>query len=172
MPRDSPTVGKGAMRTVLAIATSMKWVIKTTDINFAFLQGKELDREVHLRPPVESHTPSNIIWKLKHGLYDLKDGSRQFFISVKEELLKLGFKQCTLDPAISYVRKDEKLRGIICCHVDDFLHSGDMYFETFIQKLRQRFYAGKVEEKVFRYIGFKVEQRENGIILDQIGLYV
>ena len=42
-----------------------------------------------------------------------------------------------------------------------------MYFETFIQKLRERFYAGKVEEKVFGYIGFKVEQRENGIILDQ-----
>ena len=165
MPRDSPTVGKGAMRTVLA--ASITWVIKTTDIKSAFLQGKELDREIYLRPPVESHTPSNVILKLKHGLYGLKDGARQFFISVKEELLKLGFKQCTLDPAIFYVRKGEKLRGIICCHVDDFLHSGDMYFETFIQKLRQRFYAGKVEEKVFRYIGFKVEQRENGIILDQ-----
>ena len=95
MPGDSPTVGKGAMRTVLAIAASMKWVIKTTDIKSAFLQGKELDREVYLRPPVESHTPSNIIWKLKHGLYCLKDGARQFFVSVKEELLKLGFKQCT-----------------------------------------------------------------------------
>ena len=98
----------------------------------AFLQGKELKREVYLRPPVESHNPSNIMWKLKHRFYGLKDGARQFFISVKEELLKLGFKQCTLDPAIFYVRKDEKLRGIICCHVDDFLHSGDMYFETFI----------------------------------------
>ena len=86
MPRDSPTVGKGAMHTVLTIAASMKWVIKTTDIKSAFLQGKELDREVYLRPPVESHIPSNIIWKLKHGLYGLKDGARQFFISVKEEL--------------------------------------------------------------------------------------
>ena len=83
VPRDSPTVGKGAMSTVLAIAASMKWVIKTTDIKSAFLQGKELDREVYLRPPVESHTPSNIIWKLKHGLYGQKDGARQFFISVK-----------------------------------------------------------------------------------------
>ena len=61
---------------------------KTTDIKSAFLQGKELDCEVYHRPPVESHTPSNITWKLKHGLYGLKDGARQFFISVKEELLK------------------------------------------------------------------------------------
>ena len=108
LPKDSPTVGKGAM--VLAIASSMKWMIKTTDIKSAFLQGKELDRDVYLRPTAESHTPSNMIWKLKHGLYGLKDGAQQFFISVKEELLKLGFKQCTLDPAIFYLHKDGKLK--------------------------------------------------------------
>ena len=48
-----------------------------------------------------------------------------------------------------------------------FLHAGDPYFETLVKKLRQRFYAGKVEEKMFRFIGFKVEQNESGIILDQ-----
>ena len=53
-----------------------------------------------------------MIWKLKHGLYGLKDGARQFFISVKEELLKLGIKQCLLDPAIFYLHKDGKLEGI------------------------------------------------------------
>ena len=98
--------------------------MKTTDIKSAFLQGKELDRDVYIRPPRESQTPSNMIWKLKHGLYGLKDWARIFFISVKEELLKLGFRQCTLDPAIFYVHKDGKLRGIICCHVDDFLACG------------------------------------------------
>ena len=167
MPKDSPTVGKGAMRMILAVASSMKWIIKTTDIKSAFLQGKELDRDVYLRPPAESHTPNNMIWKLKHGLYGLKDGARQFFVSVKEELLKLGFKQCLLDPAIFFLHKDGKLDGIICCHVDDFLHSGGRYFETLIRKLRKRFYAGKVEEKCFKYIGFKVKQKENVIILDQ-----
>ena len=95
LPKNSPTVGKGAMRMVLAIASSMKWMIKATDIKSAFLQGTELNHDVYLRPPAESHIPSNMIWKLKHGLYELKDGARQFFISVKEELLKLGFKQCT-----------------------------------------------------------------------------
>ena len=41
------------------------------------------------------------------------------------------------------MHKDGKLRGIICCHVDDFLHAGDQYFETLIKKLRQRFHAGE-----------------------------
>ena len=44
---------------------------------------------------------------------------------------------------------------------------GGIYFETLIRKLRQRFYAGKVEEKCFKYIGFNVKQNENAIILDQ-----
>ena len=38
-----------------------------------------------------------------------------------------------------------------------FLHAGDDVFETLMKKLRGRFSAGKVEEKEFRYIGFKVE---------------
>ena len=40
LPRGSPTEGKGAMRTVLAIASSTKWVVKSTDIKSAFLQGR------------------------------------------------------------------------------------------------------------------------------------
>ena len=28
MPKDSPTVGKGAMRMILAVASSMQWIIK------------------------------------------------------------------------------------------------------------------------------------------------
>ena len=40
MPRDSPTVGKGTMRTVLTFASTNNWKVKTTDIKSAFLQGK------------------------------------------------------------------------------------------------------------------------------------
>ena len=99
-------------------------------------------------------------------VYGLKDGARQFYESVREELMKLGFTQCRLDPALFYVHKDNRLRGIICCHVDDFLHAGDELFEALMEKLRGRFSAGKVEEKEFRYIGFKVKQYENRVILD------
>ena len=166
IPRDSPTVGKGTMRLFISIAALENWAVKTTDIKSAFLQGKELERDIYIRPPKESQTPQGLIWKLKHGLYGLKDGARQFYESVREELMKLGFTQCRLDPALFYVHKDNRLRGIICCHVDDFLHAGDELFEALMEKLRGRFSAGKVEEKEFRYIGFKVKQYENRVIFD------
>ena len=166
IPRDSPTVGKGTMRLLISVAALENWKLKTTDIKSAFLQGKELEREIYIRPPKESQTPHGIIWKLKHGLYGLKDGARQFYESVREELMKLGFTPCKLDPAVFYVHKENRSRGILCCHVDDFLHAGDDVFETLMKKLRGRFSAGKVEEKEFRYIGFKVKQLENRIIID------
>ena len=135
IPRDSPTVGKGAMRLLLSIAAIEGWTVKTTDIKSAFLQGKELDRDVYIRPPKESKAPKHVIWKLKHGLYGLKDGARQFYESVKEELINLGFIQCKLDPAVFYVHKNKKLIGMICCHVDDFLHAGDNSFDRLMKKL-------------------------------------
>ena len=73
IPRDSPTVGKGAMRLFLSTAAIEEWTVKTTDVRSAFLQGKELDRDVYIRPPKESKAPKHVIWKLKHGLYGLKD---------------------------------------------------------------------------------------------------
>lgn len=49
IPKDSPTVGKGAIRLFLTDAASKKWLVKTTDIKSAFLQGKQLDRDVYIK---------------------------------------------------------------------------------------------------------------------------
>ena len=103
--------------------------MKTTDIKYAFLQGKELRRDVYIKPPKESDTDNGVVWKLKHRLYGLKDGAKQFYISIKEELLKLGCKISEMDPAMFFLHKGDKLSGIVCCHVDDFLHAGDEHFE-------------------------------------------
>ena len=67
---------------------------------------------MYVVPPVESDTPDGYIWKLKHGLYGLKDGACQFYMSVKDELLKLGFTRSKLDPAVFTLVRDETLQGI------------------------------------------------------------
>ncbi|CAC5415686.1 unnamed protein product [Mytilus coruscus] len=166
MQRDSPTVGKGIIKIFLSITASMKWIFKTRDIKSAFLQGKILDRDVFLKPPPESNSKKGKIWRLKHCLYGLEDGARQFYLSVREELLSLGYNQCSLDPAVFVKHTDQRLSGIICWHVDGFLHSGDEKFEKDMRKLRTRFVAGKIEEKNFSYVGFQIHQKKNGIILD------
>ena len=56
----------------------MNWTVKTTDINSAFVQDRELSRGVYTKPQKESDTVKRIhvVWKLKHGTYELKDEAR------------------------------------------------------------------------------------------------
>ena len=152
---------------VLAITASKGWEIKTTDIKSAFLQGKEMDREVYLKPPKEAKTKDGFIWRLIHCLYGLNDAARQFYQSVVEFLKSVGCRQSSLDPALFFMLDKGELVGIVASHVDDFLHSGtDMFEKVVLDRLRERFLAGKVEGTAFRYVGFDVSQDEEGIIMD------
>ena len=165
---DSPTVSKCSMRVFLAISSSFQWNIKSTDIKSAFLQGQTLERDVFITPPVEAEVQEGHIWKLDRCLYGLSDGARQFYLSVRGELLNLGCTQSSLDPALFYLRdSQEGLQGIICCHIDDFLHAGNTFFDNIVVKFTERFIAGKVEAKEFCYVGFHISQVPGGIILDQ-----
>ena len=65
---------------------------------------------------------------------------------------------CDIDPATFFLHNAGKLSGIIYCHVDDFLHAGDEHLEKIMVNLRRRFVAGKVEERSFNYIGFRIIQ--------------
>ena len=77
---DSPTIDKCNVRIVLAICQSKGWVIETSDVKSAFLQGHELDREVHIQPPKEASVLKGHLWKLKVALYRLNDASLHFLI--------------------------------------------------------------------------------------------
>ena len=98
--------------------------MESVDIKAAFLQGRNISREIYVRPPRE-FAESGIIWKLKKVVYGLNDAARNWYISVTEELLKHGCKQSILDAALfrSY-DKNGKLIGLLLMHVDDFLFSG------------------------------------------------
>ena len=153
---DSPTIDKCNVRIVLTICQSKGWVLETSDVKSAFLQGHELDREVHIQPPKEASVSKGQLWKLKVALYGLNDASLQFFIKSKKVLLDLGCQQSTMDPALFFKRNSKgELIGLICAHVDDYIHCGTKEFQqTVIKKLVTIFQMGKTESKEFKYVGF------------------
>ena len=171
---DSPTVAKTAFRTMLSVASSNNWCISTTDIKSAFLQGNHIDRDVYLKPPKEAEVPDGKIWKLKKSLYGLYDGARQFYLSVRETLLSLGCHICSVDPSLFfYFDCTGQLAGLLISHVDDFLHAGNQEFDSRVMNpLRTRFVAGKVENVVFRYVGFDVLQKTGGSIEIRMDQYL
>ena len=162
---DSPTCGKESLRVILAIAASKGWDCNSIGVKAAFLQSAPLDREVYLRPPIEAGEGDKI-WKMNTCVYGLNDASRYWYLSVREELFNLGTKASKYDSAIFYWYNNDKLEGIITCHVDDFLwcDTSNLGREV-IETLRGTFHLGAEQSEIFRYLGLNLQQQCNKTIV-------
>ena len=58
----------------MCLITSKKWQCNSLDVKTAFLQGKELEREVLVKPPQEAKTDK--LQHLQKDVYGLADASR------------------------------------------------------------------------------------------------
>ena len=162
-------MSQDAFRIFLVLAVTMGWDIESTDIKSAFLQGQNLDREVFVEPPLEAKAPG-MVWQMLKPLYGLRDAPRRWYLSVAQFLTAVGFEQCKLDPSVFMMSDAESstLIGLVCVHVDDFLHSGTEYFKVhIIPAIREKFTAGTVESMAFLYIGLELDQTADSVTLSQ-----
>ena len=53
---DSPTCSREGLRSMFSPIASKKWPINAIDVKGAFLQGKDLERYIIVRPPKEDQT--------------------------------------------------------------------------------------------------------------------
>ena len=163
---DSPTCNKDSLRVVISIIASKEWAVNSLDIKAAFLQGKELDREIYLKPPKEAKDKGKL-WKLHRCVYGLNDASRYWYMRVKEELNKSGCKNSKADPSVFYYFTNE-LEGVLIIHVDDFMYSGtDKFHAIVIQHLKTTFKISKESCSPFKYVGIDIFQDEHGLYLSQ-----
>ena len=163
---DSPTVDKGNLRVLFTIAASKEWRINFLDVQSAFLQGEELSRVIHLRPPVEAHTDK--LWLLKKTVYGLKIASRKWYNRICNALLSLNVKRSRYDAALFYWYKDEKLQGVLGGHVDDFFWVGTEEFEVqVIDKICSTFKISATARDNFPFLGLQLKQTADSIIVEQ-----
>ena len=155
---DSPTCMRETLKIVLAIAASSGWDINSIDIKAAFLQGKEIDRELYLDPPKEFKNPGKI-WRLKKVVYGLSDASRVWYMRVREELSKMGCIISGFDKALFYWKRNCQTEGILVVHVDDFLWCGsDKFKNEIVLKLKNIFRISKETKGAFKYLGIDLKQ--------------
>jgi hypothetical protein len=79
--------------------------MEAMDIRVAFLQSRELERNVYLEPPKDIKTEGKIL-KLKKPLYGLDDASRKFWLRVGGILKKEGLKHVTGDQAYYFCHEN------------------------------------------------------------------
>ena len=68
-------------------------------------------------PPPEFKKPG-IVWKLKKGLYGLKEAARLWYKELKKELEKHGGKELTGDPGCFVFHKGKEFVGFVLIHVE------------------------------------------------------
>ncbi len=67
-------------------------------LDAAFLQGRDIDRMVHVQPPPEFKKPGTV-WRLNKGLYGLKEAARLWYDELVERLQRSGGQKLTGDSA-------------------------------------------------------------------------
>ena len=162
----SPTCAHESLRLIMALTAQYQWSLHSMDIKTAFLQGQPMDREVYIRPPKESL--SNKIWRLNKCVYGLSDASLQWYNKVKSVMIESGGVMSQMDPTVFYwIGKTGTLAGVLACHVDDFIWSGDQTFNNIISKIRRAFKIGKEDSKAFKYCGIELNCSGLDILVDQ-----
>ena len=156
---DSPTMLRESMKLFFAVAANEKFKLRSMDIRAAFLQAKELDRDIFMVPPKDVKKES-VLWKLKKPLYGLNDASRKFWLKVKEVFGKMGLRRLEGDEAMYFKKnKEGDLEGLISTHVDDFnLAGSDSFLEAVTEEIKKVLDVSKVEDDKFRFTGIDVEK--------------
>ena len=175
IPRESPTVNKISVKLLLTLAVSQGWDLRTCDVERAFLQSEEIQREVFVRPPPEFKLPRGKILKLKRSAYGLVDASRQFFLKQAKELKSIGFHPLSMDPAMFIHKADdqEMCDAGAAVHVDDALNAGKKeVLDEAQKKMNKKLTYGTVENLPFRFLGGNYRRGEQGEIIMDLKHYV
>ena len=91
------------------------------DVKSAFLNGK-LEEEVYVAQPPDFEDPKHPdkVFRLNKALYGLKQAPRAWYDTLKEFLMKKGFKPGSLDPTLFTKSYDGEL--FVCqIYVDDII---------------------------------------------------
>ena len=145
--KDSPTCSKEVLQVSLTVFLSQSWSLNSINIKSAFLEDKEINRQVYLEPP-KDFAQEGKVWLLKKTVYGLLGKSKSWNTRVKEELLKLNVKVSKYDLGLFIYQYRRTLHGLLVTHVDDFLWAGSQVFvKNVINQLHKNFKTGSVNKR-------------------------
>lgn len=112
----APVARWDSIRFLLSVAAIQDLEVRHLDIKTAYLNGV-LDEEIYLRKP---KIFGGGFWRLKKGLYGLKQSGRQWYLTMNTMYEEIGFKRCESDWSVHVRRKDTDL-AMTATSVDDIL---------------------------------------------------
>lgn len=160
----APVAMQSTFRVLLTVAGHKHLQVRHIDVKNAYLNG-QLKEEVFMRQPVGYEVPGReeLVCKLHRSLYGLKQSANVWHSTVKEILLKLGFRQSRSDVCLymKQLRSGEWMYILI--YVDDMIVvcKENQDIERLEQELRKRFEISSLGI-VNLFLGIKVRRDESG----------
>jgi hypothetical protein len=110
-----------SLRVITSVAASKDLHLFQIDVQTAFLHG-EINREIYVHQPEGYVVPGSEkkVWRLKKGLYGLRQSAVLWNKRIHKTLIRLGFVQSTADPCV-YTRMTGGVTMILALWVDDGL---------------------------------------------------
>jgi hypothetical protein len=145
----APVAKPATLRALLAVAAKYKCMLKSGDVETAFLTAK-MDCEVWVRMPpfwgnvddtrVSDANPPLPAQLLLKGVPGIPQGSRLFYETFAARLSSLGYKPSLADKCL-FINHSSKERNAVLIWVDDFIvmHEKEDTFLSFIAQLRTAF---------------------------------
>jgi transposase InsO family protein len=116
----APVVSHTAIRLIIALATQYDFTIHQMDVKSAFLHGK-IDMELYIEQPemFEERDRKAWVYKLKKGLYGLKQAGRIWNETLHDHLTQHGYMPLASEQSV-YIKRDQNGHiVIIAIYVDD-----------------------------------------------------
>ena len=184
---DAPTTAWVAVQMAKCIAASRRWKASCFDVSTAFLSGKEVQREVYIRAPMDglpacpqlgekAVRPGELLRVCKSA-YGLSEAPRLWYLRATELLVEVGFQEIPMCKATYIWKKDssKEVAAILCLHVDDgLLVAEQSTLEYLKEAINKRFSIKEWQdmgEKEVTFLGVKTKYK-SGVFYDDMSDYV
>jgi hypothetical protein len=124
-----------SIRTIIALATKMKWKLYQMDVKTTFLNG-DIEEEVYIEQPqgFEVEYRKTHVWKLKKALYGLKQAPKAWYGRIDSFLTSLFFNKSKVDSNLYFkVMNDEPV--ILLLYVDDLFLTGEEISSLIVRRI-------------------------------------
>jgi hypothetical protein len=164
----APVAKMNTIRTLISLATNLKWELFQLDVKNAFLHG-DLKEEVYMEipPGFHTHETNGKVCKLRKSLYGLKQSPRAWFGRFRMEICSWGYLQSNADHTLFYKHVKGKI-AILVVYVDDIVITGNA--EEEIHQLKKNL-AKSFEVKdlghLHYFLGIEVAYGVEGTFLSQ-----
>ena len=179
----SPTVSAPALRMMIANAASNNRILGVLDVVNCFQNtATPIESRVFVTIPpyyiewYNSRFPeapleddgSGYVLQTINGMQGGKETGRNWYLVLREIMIKFGFKPCPSEPAL-FVYKSSTFNMTVVTSTDDLLcsynHPDIFYgFRNFVEKIVPTTFQ---EGNKLKYLNFRIIQSEHGISIDQ-----